>query len=782
MKTKTNITIALLLALAGNVVRAELLGTAFTYQGKLTDGGLPAHGLYDFRFALYDAPSSGNPVGPLLATDAVPVTNGLFTVELDFGAEPFTGEARWLQVSVRSNGLAKFTALSPLQAVTPTPTALWAATAQVASNLVGQVAASALAGAYTNALAFSHPANSFTGNGAGLTALNASQLASGTVPDARLAANVARTNQVWLLGGNAATTPSTHFVGTTDNQPLELKVNNQRGLRLEPAGSNSVNIIGGWVGNGVATGVIGATVGGGGAGNYWGQAYSNRVDGDFGTVAGGACNLIIGNAAYGTIPGGWSNTIQQALFAAIGGGRNNLILSQGWDATIGGGDSNTNGGPHATIGGGWRNSLYGDYSTVGGGVNNMIPYRTECATIGGGDVNKMGIEADAATIAGGAYNTIQDWAGISTIGGGLLNIIQTSAGCASIGGGYLNIIHSNATYATIGGGRENRILTNASLATVSGGWGNQATNISATVGGGFANLAGGLDSTVPGGNNNTANGNYSFAAGRRAKANHVGTFVWADSTDADFASTAPDQFLIRATGGVGIGGPPANALLDVKGDVRLNDTDLRLRGGSDVYQGLGWYGSGKTFAGLVPDGPVIYGWAGGVLGTHRGGQRAVLQWDDGKVGIGRTPTANAFEVEGNASKTTAGSWLANSDARIKQDIVTVTNALETLSKVRLVSFRYTDAYRAAHRDVEDRRYLNVVAQEFAEVFPDAVKSSGEKLPDGSEILQVDTYPLTIYSAAAVQELSRRLDEERAANAGLRERLARLEQLVQQLIN
>ena len=126
----------------------------------------------------------------------------------------------------------------------------------------------------------------------------------------------------------------------------------------------------------------------------------------------------------------------------------------------------------------------------------------------------------------------------------------------------------------------------------------------------------------------------------------------------------------------------------------------------------------------------------------------------GKVGIKRTPAVNALEVEGTASKTTASGWLANSDARIKTGIEPIRGALETLDQVRLVDFRYTDAYRAAHPCIEDIRYPNVIAQEFAEVFPNNVKSSGELLPDGSPILQVDTYPLTIYTAAAVQELHR----------------------------
>jgi alpha-tubulin suppressor-like RCC1 family protein len=145
----------------------------------------------------------------------------------------------------------------------------------------------------------------------------------------------------------------------------------------------------------------------------------------------------------------------------------------------------------------------------------------------------------------------------------------------------------------------------------------------------------------------------------------------------------------------------------------------------------------------------------------------------GRLGIGRTAATNELEVEGDASKSTAGSWLANSDRRIKTDIESITGALEKLDQVRLVDFRYTDAYLAAHPGIEDRRYPNVIAQEFQQVFPDDVKSSGETLPDGSPILQVDTYPLTIYSAAAVQELHR---ENQALKRQLADQEARLRKL------
>ena len=149
----------------------------------------------------------------------------------------------------------------------------------------------------------------------------------------------------------------------------------------------------------------------------------------------------------------------------------------------------------------------------------------------------------------------------------------------------------------------------------------------------------------------------------------------------------------------------------------------------------------------------------------------------GKVGIGRTPATNALEVAGNASKSTAGSWLSNSDRRIKAEVESIAGALETLDQVRLVDFRYTEDYLAAHPEIEDRRYPNVIAQEFAQVFPDDVKGSGQRLPDGSEILQVDTYPLTIYSAAAVQELHQQNKELKAQLADQEQRLRKLEEIL-----
>src|SRR5262249_32372944 len=100
-------------------------GTAFIYQGRLTDNGQPATGIYDLRSTIYDDATTGNPVSLTLTNLGVPVANGVFTVTLDFG-NVFNGSPRFLDMGVRTNGGAAFTPLSPRQALMPVPYAITA--------------------------------------------------------------------------------------------------------------------------------------------------------------------------------------------------------------------------------------------------------------------------------------------------------------------------------------------------------------------------------------------------------------------------------------------------------------------------------------------------------------------------------------------------------------------------------------------------------------------------------------------------------------------------------
>src|SRR5262245_44762003 len=79
------------------------LGPAFTYQGRVTDGAVPANGNYDFMFNLMDSAANGNVVGAPVSKQNTAVHDGYFTVELDFGAAAFEGAARWLDIVVRTN-------------------------------------------------------------------------------------------------------------------------------------------------------------------------------------------------------------------------------------------------------------------------------------------------------------------------------------------------------------------------------------------------------------------------------------------------------------------------------------------------------------------------------------------------------------------------------------------------------------------------------------------------------------------------------------------------------
>jgi hypothetical protein len=236
-----------------------------------------------------------------------------------------------------------------------------------------------------------------------------------------IAATVLPPPPAWSLTGNNIS-PGL-FLGTTNAEPLELKVANVRAFRLEHGQADRINVIGGHLSNTVTPSVLGATISGGGQ-----NAASNVVTDAFGTVAGGTANQA-GDGAGTTV-----------------------------DAAS---------------------------ATVGGGTDNRA-------------------SALWATIAGGSANRVTD------------------------------------THGTVAGGFGNRAGDQA---------GTSGDRPYGAVGGGTSNVASGRSSAVPGGESNQASGAYSFAAGRRAKATAQGSFVWADSTDADFFPSGINTFNVRASSG-----------------------------------------------------------------------------------------------------------------------------------------------------------------------------------------------------------------------------------------
>lgn len=148
--------------------------TAFTYQGQLRDNGTNANGTYTMVFELYDSASGGNQVSGTISNSVV-LVNGLFTVNLDYGAGSFNGAARWLDITVQSGSDSE--ELSPRVQVLPSPYALYAGIAATVTN--GAITSAQLA---ANAVAAANiQSGAITNKNLSANAINGTNIASGQV-------------------------------------------------------------------------------------------------------------------------------------------------------------------------------------------------------------------------------------------------------------------------------------------------------------------------------------------------------------------------------------------------------------------------------------------------------------------------------------------------------------------------------------------------------------------------------------------------------------------------
>ena len=376
----------------------------------------------------------------------------------------------------------------------------------------------------------------------------------------------------WALAGNAGTTPGTNFLGTTDNQPLEVRVNGNRALRIEPG--SSPNIVAGHAGNTAGSGVVGGTVSGGGnsgasnsltdnyasigggTGNQAGNNNSDLQDATFATVGGGSANQATG--ALATIGGGLSNTATSGS-ATVAGGQ--LNKATGFNTTVSGGSTNVATGDGSAIGGGSNNSVAEAHGTIGGGLSNSVT--GVYGTIAGGQEHTA---SASASVGGGFSNDAA--AIVSTIGGGAGNSITGEYG--TIGGGGWTTGGDQATanrvtgnYGTIGGGGDNEAGANG---TVAGGQENEATGGSSAIGGGFQNIASGTISTIGGGIGNQATAEFAT----------IGGGGWTTAGDPATAN--------RVTGDYGTIGGGGNNLVEANGTV-AGGRQNTARGGSSTIGG-----------------------------------------------------------------------------------------------------------------------------------------------------------------------------------------------------
>ncbi|HUN80851.1 MAG TPA: hypothetical protein VMV81_05000, partial [Phycisphaerae bacterium] len=262
------------------------------------------------------------------------------------------------------------------------------------------------------------------------------------VANGQISLNPAFTDSLyWKQGGNAGIDPATNFLGTTDLQPLDIRVNNRSALRIQwiehdnPDLANETfrapNTLGGYEGNSLGPGTTGATIFGGWEftdNNGMVHTLPNMVSADFSTISGGYMNAIhshrnafnqtVGQAS--AIAGGFFNTTDENA-AFIGAGNNNV--AEGGGSVIGGGDTNHVTGGLGAIGGGASN-VADILATVAGGQNGHAT--GEFSAIGGGNNNTA--SGDGSAIVGGYNNSASGSA--ATVCGGSGNAADGHYSCA----------------------------------------------------------------------------------------------------------------------------------------------------------------------------------------------------------------------------------------------------------------------------------------------------------------------------------------------------------------
>jgi hypothetical protein len=516
----------------------------------------------------------------------------------------------------------------------------------------------------------------------------------------------------WSSAGDSNTNPSVNFLGTTDAQPLVLRTANAQSLRIEPSsitfGSPALpittNSIGGSHANTVTTGVRGATIAGGGVPS--GESDPDLID--------EAPNRVTDH--YGTVSGGYANRA--------------------------GDDAGTSGDrPYATVGGGRSNTAYANFSFVGGGEGNRA----------------FGANA---TVGGGSYNNAN--ASQSTIGGGFNNF--ASGPQSAIGGGLENI--ASGTASAVGGGSRNI-----------------ASGLRSTIAGGDENAANGFTSAVGGGLQNCAGSDYAWAGGRNAKvrpaanpggsgacsgltypggAGDSGTFVWADGQGTNFLSTGANQFLVRATGGVALNGPPIDAGVEfsaIADNDGPNYANLFLRQ-RDFNAGV-LFSAGDATSTAANNAAFYIDQFNAAVQTRR-----LTLESDGDLVV----SAQAFKPGG-------GAWSATSDARLKTDVEPLTGALDRLLALRGTSFEYRADATPKSMYLPGRQ-IGFIAQEVEAVFPQWVGETAEGFktvgPQGFEALTVEALrELRAESALIDRAQQQRIERAERENAALRAELAEL---------
>src|ERR1017187_10026075 len=555
---------AMLALLNAQPTTAFAQGTAFTYQGRVTDNGTNFAGTGQFKFALvtstnynHQATATANLSGSFVTSYNL-ISGGSGYVSAPTVTVSGGGGSGATATAIISGGVvtqinpgSAGSGYSSLPTVTIAPppanityVTFWSndGTSTAGSQPVAAVSAPVASGLFTVALGDTTLAN--------MAAINASVFTS---PNLQL--------RIWFSDGvngfaalnpvqNVTPTPYAAFANNASNVLGSIPATQLTGtvassqLPASPVFSGTVSASN-FAGNGGAlNNVNAATLNGFGASSFW-QLAGNAVTGgqflgslnfqplELWVNDGRALRLeptVIdaGHAGLVNLVGGSPvNYIQPGTYGSViaGGGAIAYTYDNGgtdytyYNASnsisadfsfIGGGNYNSiqTNAAYSVLCGGFYNTIQTNayYGFIGGGCNNTIQLDALWSVLGGGYINSIQAEARYSVLVGGYGNVIQYNDYDCFLGGGLGNVIQSSATYSVLGGGLDNVIQYNAFNSFLGGGNGNTIQTNTSYSVLGGGNNNaiQMNAMSSFLGGGHDNAInpGSVSCVLGGGGNN----------------------------------------------------------------------------------------------------------------------------------------------------------------------------------------------------------------------------------------------------------------------------------------
>lgn len=461
--------------------------TAFSFQGNLSDGPVPANGNYDFEFRLFDALAGGNQLGPSVARNGVVVTTGTFSVELDFGPQ-FPGAGRFLEIRVRPPGGGGYTLLVPRQVVQSTPYSVRALESSTAGNSHQLGGVDAAQYVLTTDPRMSNARDplpgsvSYVHNGTAQQASASFNISGNGTAAGALTGDVVRANTHFLLGGLggiggqrvlSAAGSANLFVGVNSAAANPTGIQNAFfGFSAGNAATtgNNNSFFGAFAGDSNTDGDANSFFGSG-AGDSNTTGNSNSA---FGRGAGGAITTSSENSFFGRDAGAANTASGNSFFGAFAGDANSTGSSNSFFGRNAGG-SNLTGFGNAFFGesagaanNGTENAFFGRESGLAntsgdnnsffgasagranseGTGNSIFGHDAGDSNTSGSNNSFFGRLAGHANVTGGAHSVFGAFAGGSITGGFNNTLIGASADVASGDLAFATAIGSNAVVSS----------------------------------------------------------------------------------------------------------------------------------------------------------------------------------------------------------------------------------------------------------------------------------------------------------------------------------------------